>query len=264
MRYAIVILLLLSACQSSTPDDSADANDEASESLDTLRIMAYNIHHGEGMDEVLDLERIAVLINEWNPDLIALQEMDSVVTRTNGVDQTQVLGELTGMESVFGQFMPYQGGAYGMAVMSKWPIVSSTNHRLPDGEEPRSALSIRVRSPHSGRELEFVGIHFYMTEAERLAQAETLAAVYSDVDVPVVLAGDFNSEPDSPVIALLEDQWNFVDKGDDHFTFSSYDPVKEIDFFALRPGASFRILSQSVLDEPVASDHRPLFIELVW
>ena len=103
-----------------------------------------------------------------------------------------------------------------------------------------------------------------MTEEERLAQAETLAKVYQDTDVPVILAGDFNSEPDSPVIALLEQEWDFVQKGADHFTFSSYDPVKEIDFFALRPGGTFRILSQSLIDEPVASDHRPLVIELIW
>lgn len=231
---------------------------------DTLRILAYNIHHGEGMDLKLDLERIAKLIRDLNPDLVALQEIDSVVTRTEGVNQAEVLGQLTNMQSVFGEFMPYQGGKYGMAAMSKWPIVESTNHRLPDGTEPRSALGLRVTSPKTGRELHFVSIHFYETEAERLAQAEALAAAYEMVDSPVILAGDYNSEPDSPVIAFLAQQWGFVDKGENRFTFSSFDPVKEIDYFALRPFDSFRVLDQFLVDEPVASDHKPLFIELVW
>ena len=257
MRLAILLALILTAC-------GAPADEPQPPAQDTLRIVAYNIHHGEGMDLVLDLERIAKLIKDLNPDLVALQEIDSVVTRTGGVNQAAVLGNLTEMESVFGEFMPYQGGKYGMAVMSRWPILSSTNHRLPDGNEPRSALSIRIQSPETGRELEFVGIHFYMTEAERLAQAQALTAAYANTARPVIIAGDFNSEPDSPVLAHLAENWAFVEKGEDNLTFSSFEPVKEIDFFALRPGADFEIINQYLIDEPVMSDHRPLYLEVVW
>lgn len=252
------LLVLLTACQ------SPEKITETGAVQDTLRIVAYNIHHGAGIDLELDLERIGALIRDLKPDLVALQEIDSVVTRTNAVNQASVLGDITGMDAVFGEFMPYQGGKYGMAVLSKWPIVSSKNHRLPDGEEPRSALSIRVSSPKTSRELEFVGIHFYMTETERLAQARALSAAYEDTNVPIIIAGDFNSEPDSPILAHLAENWDFVQKGEDHFTFSSYEPVKEIDFFALRPSTAFRVIDQYLIDEPVASDHRPLFIELVW
>jgi len=171
---------------------------------------------------------------------------------------------LTGMESVFGMFMPYQGGKYGMAAMSKWPIVSSTNHRLPDGSEPRSSVALTVRSPKTGRELHFVSIHFYETEAERLAQAQALAAAYEGVAEPVILAGDYNSEPDSPVIAFLKQQWGFVDKGEDNFTFSSFEPVREIDYFAIRPFEAFTVIDQYIVEEPVASDHAPIFMEVVW
>ena len=118
---------------------------------DTVRILAYNIHHGEGMDGKLDLERIAALVRRVDPDLVTLQEVDSVTTRTDAVDQASELGRLTGLESIFGRFMSYQGGAYGMAVLSRWPIVAVANHRLPDGAEPRSALSAVVRSPTTGR-----------------------------------------------------------------------------------------------------------------
>lgn len=255
--FGVLFLGLGCNAPSPTPETSVVGQD-------TLRILAYNIHHGEGMDLKLDLERIAKLIRDHNPDLVALQEIDSVVTRTEGVDQAAVLGQLTDMESVFGEFMPYQGGKYGMAAMSKWPIIKSTNHRLPDGEEPRSSIALHVRSPKTGRELHFVSIHFYATEEERLAQAQALAAVYEGIQEPVILAGDYNSEPDSPVIAFLKGQFGFVDKGADHFTFSSFEPVKEIDYIAMKPFEDFRVLNQYLIDEPVASDHRPLFIELIW
>jgi endonuclease/exonuclease/phosphatase family metal-dependent hydrolase len=108
----LAAFLILSACAQPGP-----ANKPPGEPTDTLRILSYNIHHGAGMDEVLDLDRIAALIREVNPDLVALQEMDSVVTRTGGVDQMATLGESTGLQPLFGRFMAYQGGAYGMGIL---------------------------------------------------------------------------------------------------------------------------------------------------
>ncbi|PIQ60048.1 MAG: endonuclease [Bacteroidetes bacterium CG12_big_fil_rev_8_21_14_0_65_60_17] len=230
---------------------------------DTVRVLAYNIHHGEGMDEALDLERIAAIIRDVDPDFVALQEIDSVVTRTGGVDQAAVLGELTGMTPFFGGFMPYQGGTYGMALLSAWPTRDVTNFRLPNGEEPRSALSLVATSPSSGRQLRIVGIHFYMTQEERLAQAVSLNDHLATDSLPTVLAGDFNSEPGGVVMEYLAENWHIVPKGDDNLTFSSYDPFKEIDFMLLRPRDRFRVVRQYLLDEPVASDHRPLVMDIV-
>ncbi len=230
---------------------------------DTLRVMAYNIHHGEGMDSVVDLVRIADLIRRADPDLVALQEIDSVTERTGGVDQAAELGRLTGLTSVFGSFMPYQGGSYGMAVLSRWPVVESENLRLPPGAEPRTALSVTVRSPRTLRTLRFVGIHFYATEEERLAQAEHLEAHLTEEQGPVMLVGDFNSTPGSAVMARLEEGWWILDKGDDHLTFPSWAPAREIDFALLRPADSFEVLNHRLLNDPVASDHRPLVADVV-
>lgn len=255
----LMIILLIAGCAT---DESERVDSSAA--ADTLRILAYNIHHAEGMDEVLDLQRIADLINDVNPDLVALQEVDSVVTRTNGVDQASVLGELTGMQPIFGRFMPYQGGAYGMALLSRLPIHSSENYRLPDGDEPRTALSAVVELPESGQLLRFIGIHFYRTEEERLAQAMKLEELIGqEEDLPTLLAGDFNSEPGSAVLTHLAQEWYVVDKGADHLTFSSFDPVKEIDFFMWRPESAFSLIGQELLDEPVMSDHRPLVLDVV-
>jgi endonuclease/exonuclease/phosphatase family metal-dependent hydrolase len=232
---------------------------------DTLRVLAYNIHHAEGMDEVVDVERVAALIEALDPDLVALQEIDSVTDRTGAVDQAAELGRLTGLAHIFGSFMPYDGGSYGMAVLSRWPIEGSRNLRLPDGDEPRTALSATVVSPWTGQRVRFVGIHFYRSEDERLAQATRLEAYLESDTIPTILAGDFNSTPGSNVMSLLQKSWAVVDKGNDRLTFSSFDPVREIDFVLFRPQDRFVVLNQWLVDEPVASDHRPVFVEFeIW
>lgn len=182
------------------------------------------------MHGTLDLERIAALIRRVDPDLVAIQEVDSVTTRTGGVDQAAELARLTGLEPAFGSFMPYRGGAYGMAVLSRWSPESFRNLRLPDGEEPRTAVPIVVRLPRSGQAL---------------------------------LAGDFNSTPGSAVMRHLARTWKITGKGADHLTFPSYGPEREIDYVLLRPAGPFHLLRQWLLDEPVASDHRPLAMDVV-
>ncbi len=233
---------------------------------DTLRVLAYNIHHAEGMDSVIDLQRIADLIMEVDPDIVTLQEVDSMVTRTDRVNQAAVLGRLTGMTPVFGRFMPYQGGAYGMAILSRWRIRDIDNYRLPDGAEPRTALTVVITSPTTGQPIRVSGIHFYRTETERAAQAESLMgylAATAQPGMPSILAGDFNSEPRTRVINELRSGWTIVDKGRGNLTFSSFDPVREIDFMMYRPADRFEVLGQWLIDEPVISDHRPVVTDFI-
>ncbi len=229
---------------------------------DTLRILAYNTHHGEGMDGVLNLGRIAEVISAVEPDLVTLQEIDRQVERTGGVDQAGAYSALTGMEPLFGDFMEYQGGEYGMALLSRLPILDWTNHRLPPGAEPRSALTARLRLPGTGREVVISGIHFYRTEEERLAQARSLMEALRDEEGIVILAGDFNSTPGSAVMELLETEWAVARKDGSPLTFPADGPVREIDFILVRPKSGFRIIEHRVLDEEVASDHRPILLVL--
>jgi len=247
-------LFLLWGCQRSA--------DLSPETTGTVRVLAYNIHHGEGMDEVTDLDRIAALIRAADPDIVTLQEVDSVTDRTGRIDQAAVLAERTGMHHAFGRFMPYQGGAYGMAVLSRWPIREAMNWRLTDGEEPRTALGVRVQPPGTDEELLVVGIHFYRTAEERLAQATDLEEILRAETSPVILAGDFNSTPGSEVMAYLGASWTILDKGDDRFTFPSYAPEREIDFVLTRPRNRLAPVEHRPLREPLLSDHRPLWAEL--
>jgi endonuclease/exonuclease/phosphatase family metal-dependent hydrolase len=229
-----------------------------------VRVLAYNVRHGAGLDGRIDLARAAAVIRAARPDVVCLQEVDAGCARTGGVDQARALGALCGMESVFGPFMDYDGGRYGMAVLARRPILASENLRLPPGAEPRSALAVRVRvgAGRGAEELVVVGIHLYRTEAERLAQARELARRLADERAPVVLAGDFNSEPGSPVLAeLVAAGWTVLGKGADRLTFPADAPEREIDFVLVRPAERFRVRAMEVLPEPLASDHRPILLE---
>ncbi len=251
-----------SGCASMGAPTPVSPRASEAEQTRTFRVLAYNIKHGEGMDRVIDLERIARVIKAVEPDLVALQEVDSMVERTGRVDQTSVLGEMTGMHSVFGTFFDYQGGRYGMALLSKYPFVSYTNHLLPKGVEHRAALAGTVRLGVDGPEIIVVGIHLVWTGEEKLSQAVRLTEIFADEARPVILAGDFNSLPDSDVMGLLRGHWQIAAKDSAGLTFPADAPDREIDYIMYRPRDRFEVVSHRVIDERLASDHRPLLLEL--
>lgn len=232
----------------------------------TVRIAAYNIKHGEGMDGAVDLARAAEVLRTLDADVITLQEIDRGVERTQGVDQAAVLGEMLGMDAYFGDFMPYQGGEYGMAVLSRLPVRRVENIRLPDGDEPRTGLEVEVVVGPEARPLSIVGIHLYRTIEERFAQAEALSQALDSREHPVVLAGDFNSfRGDRVVTGLRSRDWFVLDKDGSPLTFPADEPAREIDFVMLRPVSAFETVEHRVIEEVLVSDHRPLLVVLrLW
>ncbi len=232
---------------------------------DTVRVLSYNILHGTGTDRLVDLDRTAAVIRALEPDLVLLQEVDSCTQRTDGVDQTAALAELTGMpHHAFGRFMEYDGGAYGMAILSARPILQHENYPLPEGAEPRSALAARIRPTPGAPEILFVGVHLYRTEAERFAQAKMLVELFAGETAPVLLVGDFNSEPGDPVMRLLGTEWKLPAKPTgNRLTWPSDEPQVEIDHGLYRPAERFRVIAYRVIDERMASDHRPVLLTVV-
>ncbi len=227
-----------------------------------LRILSYNIKHGRGNDNQVDLERTASVIRRLNPDIVALQEVDKNVQRSGNVDEPAVLSKLTGLpHHAFGPFFEFQGGEYGMAVLSRLPIRESNNLRLPEGAEPRTSLVAKIAAS-STEDLTVADVHFYRTEAERLAQANRLLVHLENIPGEIVIVGDFNSTPGSSVMNLFHSNWENPDKGEDRFTFSSDHPDREIDFAMTQRKSRWSISAIDVIDEPLASDHRPLVLEI--
>lgn len=230
-----------------------------------LRILSYNIRHCAGTDDKLDVARTADAIKTVGPDFVGLQEVDKEVGRSESVNQPSVLGKKLGMDAAFGSFMDFDGGEYGLAVLSKHPLRSARSLRLPAGNEPRVALFAEAVLP-DGQTITLVNVHFDWVDDDgfRFSQASHLAEVLKSLKTPFVLLGDFNDEPGSRTIKLFRSMAQEAKKpSGDHFTFSSIKPEKEIDFIFASPAARWKVGTAKVLNVPVVSDHRPVEAELI-
>jgi endonuclease/exonuclease/phosphatase family metal-dependent hydrolase len=231
-----------------------------------LRVLTYNIHHGEGVDGRTELTRLAGIISASNADVVALQEVDQKTTRTKGVDQAAELGALTGLNFSYGKAMDYQGGAYGQALLSRWPLEDFTVHPLPNPAkvEPRIAISAVVRPPGLPA-VRVIGTHLDASrdDAARRQQAIALNDLFAKDDTLTLLLGDLNARPETPVIQTLFTVWADASIGTPLPTIPSKKPTGRIDYVLLRPAGVWRVISSTVLPEAVASDHRPLLVELV-
>ena len=228
-----------------------------------LRVMSYNIHHGEGMDGKIDIERIAKVISKENPDLVALQEVDKFCTRSGKRDMAAELSELLGMEHIFGKAMDFQGGEYGLAVLSKLPIVEKSLHRLPKGDEPRCALEVKVKIGNYPNLVSFICIHnSWNSEDIRIKQTNKLLELLGELDHPVVLAGDFNAKrEDDPMMILKHADWTILSYQSKKMSVYAA-PDSQIDFFVISDFPHTSVESR-VVDETIASDHRPIFAEII-
>lgn len=229
----------------------------------TLRVMSYNVHVGIGMDKQLDLRRVADVINRERPDLVGLQEVDVGVRRTNRVDQLAELARLTGMQAAFAPNLEYQGGWYGVAVLSRFPLLA-TEHRLFDHlreAERRGCLLVEVEA--GGRRLSFATTHLdYQHGDNRRFETEQLLAALARVSPPLVVAGDFNDEPTGDSYKLMltrfADAWAAASQPGDGLTYPADRPVKRIDY--VFHTARLRARRAWVV-ESLASDHRAVMTE---
>ncbi len=241
----------------------------AKEAPRPITVLSYNIHHGEGTDGRVDLERIAAVIRAQSPDLVALQEVDRATRRTGGVDQLQTLACLLGMQPVFGRTIDYQGGMYGNGVLTRLPVNGFANRALPftPGREPRGVLQLHVYTgpTESGHFLFRVfATHLDVAEADRLKAVEALPDwVAEEPDTPTLLLGDLNALPGSaPMARLLASGWSVAGEPGAHPTFPARDPQRQIDYILFRPAHRWRVLEVWVPEEAVASDHRPIAARL--
>ncbi|MBZ0255882.1 endonuclease/exonuclease/phosphatase family protein [bacterium] len=226
--------------------------------------MTYNIHHAEGMDKKVDAERIAKVIKDAKADLVALQEVDKGVERTQKLDLPNIIASSLGFSFAFEKNIDYQGGEYGNAILSRFPILASKNHHykmLREGEQ-RGLLQAKIEI--EGKPLLFLATHidYRPDNAERLSNVQEIIQFADEhKDIPIILCGDFNDTPNSEVHLRLKerfsDAWESAGGGDG-FTYSSVKPSKRIDFVFVTD--SVHVKHAKVLTTE-ASDHLPLFFE---
>src|SRR2546430_16121835 len=146
-RFLPTGLLLIELLGVRSNSESAPSTVATLANAHTIRVMTYNIHVGVGMDKKLDLARIAGVINAQHPDLVGLQEVDRGVERTQRIDEIAEIARMTKMDYAFAFNLRYQGGQYGVAILSRYPIMA-TDHRLYQNTreaERRGVIRAEVR-----------------------------------------------------------------------------------------------------------------------
>lgn len=243
---------------------------------DRLTVLTYNIQIGMGIDKRTDLERTAAVIKAVKPDLVALQEVDRKARRSGGFDQAVELARMTGMHMVFGKAsvregIDEDGGDYGVAILSRFPIKRSQNRQLPytRGFELRAVLEVEFDWPlKSGKRIpvRLFDTHFdNASEPDRIASAKLVnQLVQANDTIPTILGGDLNSRPGSEPLKILAEQWTFAGAGKDMPTFPANAPRAQIDYVLYRPAKAWKVIEASVVDAPDASDHRPVKVVLEY
>lgn len=228
----------------------------------TVSIMSYNIRNAKGLDDVTDYQRIADVMLREAPDVIAVQEVDSVTARSKGVDVLQTLAEKTLMHRVYGASIVYDGGKYGLGVLSKERPLRHYSVVLPGREEQRQLLVVEFERFILGC------THFSLTEADRLQSVELIRREAAKLDKPFFVAGDLNAEPESEVLTTLQKDFALLNNPK-QTTFPAHKPKQCIDYIAYyqkdnltKEDRPFTVLSTWVTGEAVASDHRPVMVRL--
>lgn len=244
----------------------------------TIRVMTWNIHHGEGLDGTIDVDRIAKLILKENVDIVAVQEIDRGVERSERIDIITSLADLTDMTYAFGKTIDYQGGTYGNGFLTRFPILEESNtlYRETRGREPRGLLMLIVE--YKGEEIVVANTHFDSSSDDtiRAEHALELSGLLRRFESrPTILFGDLNDLPQSKTLEILKngfsDAWEAVGLGNG-FTYPAHEPGKRIDYVLFRTNPKPDSVSAPLRLRPAvarvvrsaASDHLPVIVDFTF
>jgi endonuclease/exonuclease/phosphatase family metal-dependent hydrolase len=236
------------------------------------RILTYNVHRCVGTDRRLDVDRIAAVIAEHEPDVVCLQELDVGRARTGGVDQAHAIAERLEMTFRFNAAMKIEEELYGDAILTLRPERLVRAAALPyiraPRNEPRGALWVEV--DFDGVAVQVMNTHFGLIPMEQRMQAASLVGPtwlgHPDCAGPKILVGDFNAttgtRPYQRLTARLRDAQRCLPLARTVKTFPSGFPAIRIDHCFVSP--EIRVTGVSAPMHPlarVASDHLPLVID---
>ena len=186
--------------------------------------------------------------------------------RTQRIDEIAELARLTKMDYAFAYNLKYQGGQYGVAILSRFPI-RATDHRLYRNlrEAERRGL-IRAEVKIDGRIVNFVTTHLdYQYDDGRVFETGQLLSALKDVSGPLIVVGDFNDIPTGGACKLMRDQfvdaWIESHASGDGLSYPADKPTKRIDYIFTRRSDSVRT-KRTWIPATLASDHVPIVAEL--
>lgn len=227
-----------------------------------IKAVTYNIRNCLGMDGKVDLPRIALVLKSMNADVIALQEVDMGRPRTLLVKQANALARLLDMGCVYGEAIQYNPGSFGNAILSRFPINSFINHRLPAPQPQRVMMEVHLDI--NGQIIRFFNTHLELNRSLRLEQIKDfIVPLIESSDTPAILAGDFNETPEDLGVKYLTHYLTdsfIANSGLLIHTFISNQPTERMDYIFLNEGLQaldYRIQYAE------ASDHLPVFSKIL-
>lgn len=229
----------------------------SSQAKNQLTIVSYNIRHGEGIDGKTDYARIARIFTEQEADVVAVQEVDSVTGRSRGNDVLQELAEAAGMHPTFARAIAFDGGAYGIGILSKEAPLSVQRIPLPGREEARVLIVAEF-------ERFFFGCtHLSLTPEDQLASLPVIRQAASAMKKPFILAGDWNAVPTEPFIQEIQQDVTLLNDLTQP-TWPSDVPETMIDYIGVwkTTGPHIKATHTAVLPYSVSSDHRPVVVKV--
>ena len=235
---------------------------------DTLTVVSYNVRvfinntfYPNG-----NYQPIANILKSFNPDVVCMQELDSVTTRTNKVYQLDFLSGLNGWNYRYARSISYKGGSYGLGITSPDNIIRSSSYYLTSGKEQRVFLMLEFPK------YVMVCTHLDLDVNISKTQAQEITAkvreLYGNSPKPVFIAGDFNVLPNSATIQEFHKNW--IQLSSYGYTFPANAPDKCIDYIMmLDKGREYEILDSRVITNSiygnmsVESDHLPVMVKVV-
>ena len=244
MRSVLILIaaLLAMACE---PSNVVTRNEGE------LVLMSYNVRNGKGMDNKRNLNRTAAVIRAARPDVVALQEIDSVTRRSEGNDVAAVLGRKCSMYHTFSKAIDYDGGGYGVALLSREKPVAVQRFALPGREEARTLLYVEFE------QYAVVSTHLSLTAEDRMASLAVIDSVATMCTKPIYIAGDWNATPESAFGRALGEKMQYL-TDTKACTFPADSPDRVIDYIVAPHDQAVEVLRREVVNEPMASDHRPI------
>jgi len=232
-----------------------------------MRLLSWNIHKGiGGRDRRYSLQRIIDCIDHERPDLVCLQEVDRLVSRSDFDDQPRLLGQTLNLQSIFQANVPVATGTYGNLILSRWPVGSTHRISLKRGiRKSRGAQLVHVETPEGI--IHLVNTHLGLDERERHWQVEALLdheLFQSSVEIPTVIAGDFNDWRNTLAEkSLAIHGFQQVTSPPSEFrSFPAWLPVGGLDKIFFRGNVAFnhaRVVRTSLAR--IASDHLPIVVD---
>jgi len=231
----------------------------------TVHLTSYNIQHGAGLDGKIDHARQARILRKAHADVAAIQEVDSVTKRNGGLYSLEEIGREAKMFATFAPAIKFQGGKYGIGILSKKKPLSVHRIPLPGREEPRMLLVAEFKH------YVVACTHLSLTDEDRMASIPLIleeAGKWTSRGAkasakPFILMGDLNDEPGMPFYKEMQKHFLFLNPPYDK-TFPADRPnicIDHVAVFVPTPDATISFYRTWVGEEDY-SDHRPLHAKL--